>query len=189
MERTPKNLGGRLSDERGFMLIELLVVVALLGVILSAILLFGDTAHRLSPKEQARAHAIQEAQTGIFRMTRELRQAHQLHTAQPLVIDVNVNSGGVDRRVRYECDESHPTVASYRRCVRFETGVPDQVVVDRVLNTTSVFSYTTDVDGDTSYVKVAIDVPARAERQVGAVGGYQHQISLYDGVYLRNLDD
>jgi type II secretory pathway pseudopilin PulG len=188
MARTPKNLAVRLSDERGFMLIELLLTVALLGVVLSAILLFGDTAQQLGPKEQERAMAIQQAQSGIFRMTRELRQAHQVNTAQPLVLDVNLASGGVNKQVRYECDEPHPTVANYSRCVRFEAGVPNDVVVDRVLNKTTVFTYTTNTDGAITYVRVAIDVPARGERNIGSVASYDHQIGLYDGFYLRNLD-
>jgi type II secretory pathway pseudopilin PulG len=188
MARTLDNFPARVSDERGFMLVELLAVCALLAVVLSAILLFGDTAQQLTPKEQERAMAIQQAQTGIFRMTRELRQAHQVNTANPLVFDVNLASSGVDRQVRYECDEPHPSVAAYSRCVRFETGRPNEVVVDRVLNKTTVFTYTTNADGAITYVRVAIDVPARGERKVGSAGSYDHQIGLYDGFYLRNLD-
>jgi type II secretory pathway pseudopilin PulG len=187
MARMPKNLPARASDERGFMLVELVIVVALLAVVLSAVLLFADTAHKVTPKEQERSMAIQEAQTGIYRMTRELRQAHLLNTAQPLVIDVNYSSAGVNRRVRYECDEPHPTVAAYSRCVRFETGRPNEVVVDRVLNKTTVFTYTTNASGAVTYVRTAIDVPARGERDPGT-NAYQHQIGLYDGFYLRNLD-
>jgi type II secretory pathway pseudopilin PulG len=188
MAFTPDNLTARASDERGFMLVELVIVCALLGVVLSAILLFGDTAQQLVPKEQERAMAIQQAQTGIFRMTRELRQAHQVNTASPLVLDVNYAQNNVDRQVRYECDEPHPTEPSYSRCVRFETGRPNEVVVDRVLNKTSVFTYTTNTNGAITYVRVAIDVPARGERAVGSAASYDHQVGLYDGFYMRNLD-
>ena len=188
MARTPDKFAVPASNERGFMLVEMVLVCALLGVVLSAILLFGDTAQQLTPKEQERAMAIQTAQTGIFRMTRELRQAHQVNTAQPLVLDVNYASSGVNRQVRYECDEPHPTVADYSRCVRFESGKPNEIVVDRVLNKTTVFTYTTNTDGAITYVKVAVDVPARGERAVGSAGSYEHQIGLYDGFYLRNLD-
>lgn len=175
------------SDESGFVLVELLIVLALLGVILSAILMFADTAHKLTPKEQERAMAIQTAQTGIYRMTRELRQAHQVNLAQPLVIDVNYATSGVNRTVRYDCDEPHPTVAAYNRCVRMEAGKPNEVVVDRVLNEDEIFTYTTNTSGAITYVKVAIDVPARGERNTN-VNAYQHEIGLYDGFYLRNLD-
>jgi hypothetical protein len=72
--------------------------------------------------------------------------------------------------------------------VRFEAGKPDEVVVDRVLNKTTVFTYTTNANGKITYVRVAIDVPARGERRTGAIGTYDHQIGLYDGFYLRNLD-
>jgi prepilin-type N-terminal cleavage/methylation domain-containing protein len=188
MARTTKNLPARASDERGFALVELLIVCALLGVVLSAILLFADTAQQVTPREQERSMAIQEAQTGIFRMTRELRQAHQVNVSQPLIIDVNYAQSGVNRQVRYECDEAHPTEATYRRCVRMEAGRPNEVVVDRVLNTTSVFTYTTNTGGAINHVRVAIDVPARGERPLNA-NSYGHRISLYDGFYLRNLDD
>ena len=187
MPRTPDKIAGRVSDERGFVLVELLIVLALLGVILSALLLFADTAHKLTPKEQERAMAIQTAQSGIYRMTRELRQAHQVNVAQPLVIDVNYASSGVNRTVRYDCSQAHPTVAAYSRCVRIESGRPNEVVVDRVLNKTTAFTYTTNTSGAITYVKVAIDVPARGERATH-VNAYQHQIGLYDGFYLRNLD-
>jgi prepilin-type N-terminal cleavage/methylation domain-containing protein len=187
MVRTPENLPACVSQERGFALVELLVVITLLSVILSAILLFADTAHKVTPKEQERSMAIQQAQTGIYRMTRELRQAHQVNMAQPLVIDVNYASSGVNRQVRYDCDEPHPTVASYSRCVRMEAGQPNEVVVDRVLNKTTIFTYSTNADGAITYVRVAIDVPARGERNVDG-DGYDHQIGLYDGFYLRNLD-
>jgi type II secretory pathway pseudopilin PulG len=188
MAQTPDILRTRFSDERGFMLVELLLVVALLGVILSAVLMFADTAQKLTPKEQERANAIQAAQAGIFRMTRELRSAYQVNASGPLALDVNLVSGGVDRRVRYECDEPHPTEASYSRCVRFETGRADEVVVDRVLNKVTAFTYTTNTSGAITYVRVAIDVPARGERNIGTSGSYEHQIGLYDGFYLRNLD-
>ena len=131
--------------------------------------------------------SIQEAQTGIFRMTRELRQAHQINVAQPLILDVNYAQSGVNRQVRYECDELHPTVTAYRRCVRMESGKPNEVVVDRVLNTTSVFTYSTNASGAVTYVRVGIDVPARGERPTHA-NSYGHRISLHDGFYLRNLD-
>jgi hypothetical protein len=187
MARTSHKRSPRLADERGFMLVELALAVALLGVVLGAILMFADATHKLSPKEQERAMAIQTAQTGIYRMTRELRQAHGVNVSQPLVMDVNYMSSGVNRQVRYDCDEPHPTVPAYRRCVRMEAGRPDEVVVDRVLNTTTIFTYTTNLTGAITYVRVAIDVPARGERNTN-VNGYQHQIGLYDGFYLRNLD-
>jgi prepilin-type N-terminal cleavage/methylation domain-containing protein len=188
MAWTPDKLSTRASDERGFALVELVIVCALLGVVLSAILVFGDTAQQLVPKEQERAMAIQQAQTGIFRMTRELRQAHQVNTATPLVLDVNFASSNVNRTVRYDCSQAHPTVSEYSRCVRIETGRPNEVVVDRVLNKTSVFTYTTNTDGAITYVRVAIDVPARGERAVGSAASYEHQVGLYDGFYMRNLD-
>jgi type II secretory pathway pseudopilin PulG len=183
-------LRGRLRQEAGFTLIEVMMVAAGLTVVLGAVAMFGDTAQTVAARDQERTHSIREAQAGIYRMTRELRHAHQVHTASPLVVEFNAVSGGADTRVRFDCSVAHPTDASYRRCLRYVVsgGVPGsgEVIVDRTLNTTSAFTYTTNVDGRITYIQAKLDVRARGERKSGF--GYGHRISLHDGTYLRNLD-
>jgi hypothetical protein len=137
---------------------------------------------------------IREAQVGLHRMTRELREAHRVETPiSASKADVWVPlPGGQEQRVSYECDQAHPSNTAFKRCLRFTypagvksaTGEP---IVDRVLNgaadsTTPVF-----VRGaapSTDYVKTTVEVAAGGDLE----NGYDYSILLEDGFYMRNLD-
>jgi hypothetical protein len=184
-----------LASEDGHGLIEVLLVVALVPVVLGAVLLFGETTFRLAPRDHEQALVARETQVGIHRMTRELRAAHEVHTATASTIDVNVLVRGTNTRVRYDCAIPHPGEATYRRCVRYvvaadSTTGPGDVVVDRVLSlggsspTSPVFTYETNAVGQVSYVRVRVEVPARGDLKVG----HRHRIALHDGFFLRNTD-
>src|SRR5680860_377137 len=84
-------------EERGITLIELLITAVILNVVLFAILGLLDMSARAVPKDLARAAAIQESQAGLYRMTRELRQAHQIVGASTHTLTVNVFVGGAAR--------------------------------------------------------------------------------------------
>lgn len=182
------------TEEGGFSLVELLVVVALLSFVLAATLGIFDVAVRQAPRDQERAHAIREAQVGLYAMTRELRQAYEVKSVSGSQMDVLVRLRGVDKRVRYRCDgdPSNPAFPSYRRCVREEAsaspgavlGAP-QIVIDRVLNGASVFSPTFAGTPAVSpaYFTARIQVPARGRLKTG----YTSSVVLDDGVFLRNL--
>jgi prepilin-type N-terminal cleavage/methylation domain-containing protein len=177
------------ASERGYSLIELMVVAALLVVVLGAILTLAEATQRIAPKETERAHVIREAQVGLDRMTRELRHAYSAPTVPPPTVTGSsvtasvLGRGGATRTVRYDCDEAHPTESAYTRCLRqvlsggtWSTG---EVVIDRVLNGTSVFTAT-----PPDYVRAAVEVAARGDRKTG----YTHRVILDDGFYMRNLD-
>src|SRR5215210_4061126 len=102
-------------DDRGFTLIEVLVTCALLTVVLGAVLNFLTTTQRIAPKDVERNHALGEAQVGLHRMTRELRQGKPpvgapLPSAPTNSIDVVVGSV----RVRYACDVAS-SLSGFRR--------------------------------------------------------------------------
>jgi type II secretory pathway pseudopilin PulG len=183
------------AGEAGYSLIELMAVVSLLLVIVGAVLALAETAQRVAPRDQERAHAIREGQVGLHAMTKHLRQAYLLHSATAYAMDVSILQAGVVKRYSYECDQAHPTVATYNRCYRYEVvgGVKGSgtVVIDRILNgpagtgaTNPVFTYETNSSGVVTYAEAAVDVPARG----GRVNGHAHKIALYDGFYMRNLD-
>jgi hypothetical protein len=193
-KRTPGGRGG----EAGYALTELLVVATLLVVVLGAILALGETTQKMTPRDTERAHAIREAQVGLHAMTKQMRQAYDLSTPThsaptEYTLDVTLRDG---RRFSFECDQPHPTVTAYNRCVRFPVvgGVKGTgtVLIDRVLNgpaagvsnPTPVFTYETNAAGTTTYVHVSIEVPAKGDLR----SGHEHEIVLYDGVYMRNLD-
>jgi type II secretory pathway pseudopilin PulG len=63
------------SDESGWTLTELLVVAALLIVVLAAILSVADGTQQTAASDQERTNTIGDAQTGIARITDDLRRA------------------------------------------------------------------------------------------------------------------
>ena len=176
---------GIVRGERGFTSIELLVAAAVGIVVLGAILSLFETTARIAPKDVERGHAIREAQVGLHRMVRELRQAYAVNATTPTFIDVNVTIGGQDRRVSYECERP--------RCLRREGNpgsdlatAPTEVVVDRLLNGSAadpVFTYSP-ATFPPAHVEAKIVVPAAGERR----DGYRHRVVLDDGFDLRNLN-
>jgi prepilin-type N-terminal cleavage/methylation domain-containing protein len=106
---TPRPPRGIRQGQGGFTLIELLVAmtiaVALLGVIIAEL----GRASQDQQDIERRAQMQTDAQIGLERMTRELRQASWLYFRSSAVVDLNVRvrSGpavqGVPRLVRYDC--------------------------------------------------------------------------------------
>jgi Tfp pilus assembly protein PilX len=175
------------SGEAGYALTELLVVASLLVIVLGAVLTLGETSQRIAPKETERAIVIREAQVGLHRMTRELRQAFASPapeiTASRAEASVPPLVSGVGTRVVYDCNVTSSTNPDYKQCVRYVEAANGslsggQVVVDRVLNGASVFS-----TPSTSYVRALVEVAARGDLK----DGYDHKVVLDDGFYMRNL--
>jgi len=165
--------------------------LAVFTFVLSAIFGLLDSAAQQAPKDQERAVAIREAQAGLQRMTRELRQAYKVLDAGPKSMYVVIGRATPpDIHVRYDCDVPYPGNSAYRRCVRWwapvgqvlRTDLPGEVVIDRGLSAVS-FSYSPGPLNPT-YVKVHIEVPQKGER----AGGFQSNLVLDDGFYLRNTD-
>ena len=169
-----------MREESGWSLIELLLVSVLLIVILGGTLNLLDTTAKIAPQEQERAEAVREAQVGLARMTRELRQATKVLELTPTRMQVYVPVSGVRQTVTYDCTATSPTVPAKKACVRTQTNGPtNELVIDRVSNTT-VFTAS-----GSDYVQVRIDVPASGER----AEGLRHTIVLDDGFFMRNLAD
>lgn len=183
----------RLREEHGHTLVEYVVGLAIGISVLGAVLTFFDTTQRQVGRHTEWAHSITDARAGVYRMTRELRQATRVHptasgddAANRIAVDVHI--GGSDVRVEYRCDEVGPE-SDLHRCVRSaanQTG--ETVVVARLLNGTSkapdqtVFDFSPDGQNPT-YVTVTAVVPSAGQR----ADGFEHQMVLRDGIYLRNL--
>jgi hypothetical protein len=180
-----------LRNERGMMLIELLVVMAILMVVVSASLVMLESGSGAAPREEARSGAIKSAQVQLDRMTRELRQAVRVNSSSYNYVDFEVLVGGQLRRVMYDC-RGVGNDPRYRGCSRSEgaqgggLGAP-VVVVDRLLNGTDDEAgrvFKADDPMVPRYIEVRIETPASGER----ASGYNHRVVLDDGVYLRNLN-
>jgi prepilin-type N-terminal cleavage/methylation domain-containing protein len=187
----PRALIRLCRDERGFTLPEVLIVSAGLAVILAAILGLADVANKVAPQERERVHAMRDAEVGLAKMTRELREAHVLTVQSGWRVNATVMKNSVPVSVVYDCSGS--PVNGLRKCDRTQTGgsgAGTQVAISSVANSTArpVFTATNrnDAGGQpwTTYVRARIEVPARGERSVGA----KSKVVFEDGFYLRNVD-
>ncbi len=197
-------------DESGVTLTELLVTIMLLGLVLSATLSVLDTNVRSAPRDDERAIAITEAQTGLNGMVRELRQAYSVQGSTSDSIRVLVRRRRDDPvtpaveyatlDVQYSCGSENPG-----QCTRREAPVGSPLpatgkpVILRVLNwepslptARRVFNFDQSSDRtntasagaiNPSYVTVRIEVPAAGERREG----YSNSVVLEDGFYARNV--
>lgn len=175
-----------LHDERGFTMTEMLVVAGGLVVILGAILGLMDVANQVAPADRERVHALRDAEAGLEKMTRELRQAHEITiSAAGFKAEAEVLKNGSPIDVTYDC--SGAPVDGLRKCVRSQStgGVATVTVIERVANAAGrpVFTETLR-DSHPTYVRAIIEVPARGERTTGGTS----RIVLDDGFYLRNVD-
>ena len=168
-------------------LIEMLIAMVTFTFVLVALLGLLDAAGQAAPRDQERAVAIRDGQSGVHRMTRELRQANKVWTPGKAQIYVNI---GDDRHVLYDCDAVHPDDPTQRQCLRWEAAIgseleldaPGEVVVERRVPG-DIFTYQPNLVNPT-YVEVHIEVPQSGERP----DGYKANLVLDDGFYLRNTD-
>jgi prepilin-type N-terminal cleavage/methylation domain-containing protein len=180
-----------IGRQAGFTLVEVLVVIALLGIVCGALLVPLVSTQRVQSRDAEYAYAQQNARTGMDAMVHQIRQAYAVLSTTPNAIEFNVSLNGVDYHVYYECDVPQPNT-SYRQCVRLQAlaGVAlpalstGTVTVTNLTNGTladPVFAFTPDAFSPT-YVTATIKVPASN----GTNGGLTHSIVLSDGVLLRN---
>jgi prepilin-type N-terminal cleavage/methylation domain-containing protein len=180
-----------LRREDGFTLIELLVAMAAMLVVAGGAMTVLVSLQRNAANDVERAHAIREAEQGLLRMTKDLREAKVTNRNVPNEITAQAVIQGVNYTIRYNCTEAHPRLANVFQCARYATtgGTTRRtVVVERVLNGAAstplgerVFEYP---NGRLSYVRVRLVVPARGNR----TQGYEHKVVLDDGIYMRNCD-
>ena len=171
-------------------LAEVVVSMATFSFVMFAILGLVETTARQQPKDQERADALREAQVGLARMTRELRQGYKVLDADSSSMYVRLTSQEVDKHVKYDCGVADPAHPGYTRCVRWEalvgqplpTDQPGEVVIDRSLSSV-LFSYSPG-PLNPNYVQVKITVPQKGELKTG----YRSNFVLDDGFYLRNTD-
>ena len=185
------------GEQSGFTLIEVLVAVSLLSVVLGAALSLSDTGAKIAQKDLERAHAIDETQSGLAQIERDLRTATQLlsGTASSNSVEFiaskrpSVGAARAPLRIRYQCDITSPTNPARRACFRYTSdpstppGGAGTLVIDQLTNGTAadpVFR------PSTNGRYVAIHVARSAAGTMKA--GYGFSLTLDHGVYMRNLD-
>jgi prepilin-type N-terminal cleavage/methylation domain-containing protein len=66
-----------LNNEKGLTLVELLIVLALLGIVLGGIYQYFHYGYNSWMRSSAEAEQVQEARLAVIRMDREVREAQQ----------------------------------------------------------------------------------------------------------------
>lgn len=177
--------------DRGYTVIEALIVVVLLIVVLGGTLSMLEHTARVAPAENERAHAVREAQVGLATIVRELRQARSVEQNTPTGLTVRTPVAGVPTMVTYDCGvrrTSRPGQGLHA-CRRIQYQADDSTVartthpLDRLVHD-EIFEYTLS-SGKVEFVRVRVAVPASGERSTGLA----HPIVLDDGFFLRNLSD
>jgi len=98
-----------LRSERGFGLIELLVVIPMMAVVLMGIYALYNVGAKGQRQNQDRVTSLLREQNGLERMTREMRQAVSFTPVSSQILDAvtyvrpSDGSASVQRHVRYEC--------------------------------------------------------------------------------------
>jgi type II secretory pathway pseudopilin PulG len=190
---TPSRTRGRLHEEGGWTLIELLVGLVLMLVVVFAALPIVEGATNTTNRIQTAAQSIGEARTFADHVLRDLRPADDASGYTTTQITVNTwvrhvqcgdstasapNASPIQCQVTYRCSGTAPNVS----CTRQEQGGP---VVTEItgLDDSNIFSYY--VPGDQPlFVGIKLRLPNPQNTDSGNTNG---AIELHDGTALRNI--
>ena len=182
----------RARDHAGFTLIEQLVAILILGLVVGATLTAFETMLKAAPADQEWGHTVANTQAGIYKMTRELRQAVSLTLVTAYVVSADVVEGGKTVHVLYQCDlESRcsrkattaPTAAPARGCPGATQPIKEKECPP-VVRSVQSFSLSKPIFTlpATKYVKVEMVVRSAGELTTK----HTHNVTLTDGFYARN---
>jgi Tfp pilus assembly protein PilW len=168
-----------LRGERGFGLVELLVVIPMMAVVLMGIYALYNVGAKGQRQNQDRVASLLRQQNGLERMTREMRQAISFTPVSSQVLDaetyVRPSSGAAsaERHVRYECVSGACT--RYEGAANGTTFTQSEVVISNVQNA-DVFFFEPD-NVNPTYTAVRLEVQ---------VTGANNPVTLEGGFALRN---
>ena len=176
--------------ESGFTLIEVLIAMAMLAGVMTALVQVFVHTGPAAGRDQSRALGIMDAQVGLAAMTRDLRQTQTINSATSTAIDFNATIGGVTQRIIYSCSSPMPGT-TYYQCVKATstnlvsppslTGA--KAVIVRVVSPL-VFTYSPSA-ADPTFIAVRISVPRDGGYEEQGEG-YQNNVTFDGGVYLPN---
>ena len=185
-----------LRCERGYTLIEALIVSVLTVVVVSATLSVLESGQRTQARDSEYALAIQEGRVGMARMTHEIRQAYSILGTTSSSIHFNATIGGVDEQIEYNCNEPQ-TGTSYLECVRKEAAVGAALpstgspIIKNVLNGTSAEKESIFVEYSPNaiapdLVTVRVVLPASGTLKAGE--GLTHHLVLTTTAYIHDMN-
>jgi hypothetical protein len=175
-----RRLRRRLRSERGVGLVELLTVLPMIAIVLLGMYALYNVGAKSQQETNNRVRSLIQQQSGLERISREMRQATNITPVSSQIIDGTTwvrpsdGSASTQRRVRYDCSSG--------TCNRWEgpaggaldTG-PVPVITD--VENADVFSLVPNTV-DPTYVATRVEV---------TVKGANNPITLDGGFALRNL--
>jgi prepilin-type N-terminal cleavage/methylation domain-containing protein len=178
--------------EDGFTLVELLVTMLVLGLVLGATISLLTTAYAIVPGDIEWTHMVEDTQTGMNRMTRELRQGNPISRAadgswmSADVAGVDSSGNAISKHVLWQCT----TV-----CTRWETIAP--------ATAPSTSNFASNTNGQTFITNVqntALGVPVfgnpstnyyTVDLRIKSGGSVKsnrlHSVTFKDGFFGRNV--
>jgi type II secretory pathway pseudopilin PulG len=191
--QTPSRTRGRLHEEGGWTLVELLVGLVLMLVVVFAALPIVEGATNTTGRIQTAAESIGEARTFADHVLRDLRPANAVPVflSNQVTVDTWVrhvqcgdstasapNASPIQCQVTYRCSGTSPDVS----CTRQEQGGP---VVTEVtgLDDSNIFTYVINGDPPPAFVSIKLKLPNPQNSDSGNANG---AIELHDGTALRN---
>ena len=178
-------------DERGFSLVELLVVLLLVGIVGTIALNAVVSGMHATEKGNGRVAALADLQKGVERISKEIRVASPIIAASDSEITVQVFREGARRTYTYTYGVGGLTETVTRYASEEATAAvvaeTDQVLVEDTVAVSAPFRYFDDagneLDPDTadidSVYRVSITVSRSAKRST-------EPMSITTDVFLRN---
>jgi prepilin-type N-terminal cleavage/methylation domain-containing protein len=169
IRRRAKRLDWR--DQRGVTLIELLTVMGMLAILMGAILPSLFAATRQGNRQNDRIASLDNNRDALDAMTRELRQASGVTSANGRVIDFTTRNTptGTQHTIRFDCSQPGSATGKFK-CVRSNLTVGgSRIVIDGIVNSTSPapFVYTAATAGGRPRIQIEFHTrPASASRSV-----------------------
>lgn len=194
----PRLRCGRVADDRGFTMIELLIAAAMGLVVVGAMVVILVSLIRSQPDVEDRAAQIQDARVSMERIVRELRQGAPVtsttSTTSQLTVKTYTRGGcngspptasAVECQVTYSCTQPGSQPAA---CTRAAGTGPANIAITG-LSSPDVFSYAAGSSGTATcsltsttapgFICIKLAYPAPS-------GGSEDSITVEDALFLRN---
>jgi prepilin-type N-terminal cleavage/methylation domain-containing protein len=167
----------------GFTLVEQLVVLVILTIVVGATLTALNSLMKAAPADQEWSHIVADAQSGMYRMTRELRQGFNVTLVTGYVASADVVVNGSTKHVLFQCDLSSTctrkfTTAPAAAPARGAGGATLIKYAQNFAQSTPVFTATA-----TKYYEVKLVVRSGGAQSKST---HTHNVTLVDGFLTRN---
>ena len=114
----------RAASEEGWTLVELLVVIVMMILVMTATLDLLQAATSTQLRDQSYAQEVTDSQTALARLVHDLRQATVLQVVSPNVIQFQLTANGTSYNVKYDCTAHDTLGTGYTRCARTQATAP-----------------------------------------------------------------